>query len=1088
MLDAPAGTVTAVLGPTNTGKTHYAIERMLARDSGIIGLPLRLLAREIYDKIVALRGPQSVSLITGEEKISPPRARYHVCTVEAMPLGQPVDFVAVDEIQLCADPDRGHVFTHRLLHARGRYETLLLGSDTMRARIASLVPGVRYHGRTRYSTLSWTGSKKLSRLKPRTAVVAFSIDQVYAIAELIRRQRGGAAVVMGALSPRTRNAQVALYQEGDVDYMVATDAIGMGLNMDVDHVAFAGTAKFDGWRHRALEPNELAQIAGRAGRYTKDGTFGVTGEASQLAPETIEAIEQHRFRPVSKLMWRNSDLRFHSVAALLASLDAAPGDADLVRAPEAEDQAVLRTLWEDAAVREVATRGDRIRLLWEVCQIPDFRKVSPAEHATLVGRIYRFLLADAHCIPSDWLAGQIERLDRVHGDIDALSKRLAYIRTWTYVANRPGWIEDVERWRGETRAVEDRLSDALHERLTQRFVDRRTSVLMRRLKQKERLLAEVNDKGEVTAEGHFLGRLDGFRFTIDSEATGDELKTLRSASLSAVGAELARRADKLYLSPDSEIDLTDQGGLMWGADAVGRISKGDDPLAPKITVFVDDMADQGVAEKVERRLRHWLGRRVNALFEPMLAMRDDEAITGLARGVAFRLAENFGVVPRREIADDVKALGQEDRALLRKHGVRFGQHFVFMPALLKPAPTRLRLLLWSLARDLEVFPDAPPPGHVTVGVAPDAPEGYYHMSGYRPCGARALRIDMLERLADLIRPLDARTGFEATQDMLSITGCTHEQFAELMAGLGYQVEKGERPKPPKPPRADAADPPLAAESGVQSASGTATPADEVERVNEMQPGGHGDAPADAPAAETLAPGDGLEFERNTCVETASIAEGGPAEDAELETARPAAAPLAALDADAAVGMTSPGTTPAAPLEDRADQRAGEAGQPAADSNDASPSGSDTAGAAEEHEGRKTGTDAPPETEAYFVFRSRPRNRARRGSPQRPVSDGRPNGERRHTRRPKQGDDGPGTKPPGEERRATRGDGKHAVDAGNGRDERGGDGLKDGRRGKGAKDKRRGEDQLRRFEAKPARQEKPVDPDSPFAILQQLKNR
>ncbi len=673
----------------------------------------------------------------------------------------------------------------------------------MRGRIASLVPGVHYQGRTRFSDLAWSGSKKLSRLKPRTAIVAFSIDQVYAIAELIRRQRGGAAVVMGALSPRTRNAQVALYQEGDVDYMVATDAIGMGLNMDVDHVAFAGTAKFDGWRHRALEPNELAQIAGRAGRYTRDGTFGVTADAPQLLPEVIEAIEEHRFQPVGKLMWRNTDLRFHSVEALLASLDASPGDPDLVRAREAEDQAVLRALWEEPGIREVATRGDRVRLLWDTCQIPDFRKVSPGEHATLVGRIYRFLLTDAHCIPSDWLAGQIARLDRVHGDIDALSKRLAFIRTWTYVANRPGWVEDAELWRSETRAVEDRLSDALHERLTQQFVDRRTSVLMRRLKQKERLVAEVNDKGEVTAEGHFLGRLTGFRFAIDETASGDELKTLRSASLSAVGDELSRRADKLYLSPDGEIDLTDQGGFMWGTDAVGRVSKGDDALAPKITVFVDDMAGPEVAEKVERRLRHWLGRRVNAQFEPMLAMRDDEAITGLVRGVAFRLAENFGIMPRREIADDLKALEQGDRALLRKHGVRFGQHFVFMPALLKPAPTRLRLLLWSLAQDLDDFPEAPPPGHVTVPVAEGAPEGYYHMAGYRPAGARALRIDMMERLADLIRPLDARAGFEATQDMLSITGLGHEQFAELMAGLGYEVEKGERPRQARAARGDA---------------------------------------------------------------------------------------------------------------------------------------------------------------------------------------------------------------------------------------------------------------------------------------------
>ncbi len=1177
MSDAQAGTVTAVLGPTNTGKTHYAIERMLARESGVIGLPLRLLAREVYDKIVALRGAQAVSLITGEEKIAPPRARFHVCTVEAMPLGHPVDFVAVDEIQLCADPDRGHVFTDRLLHARGRYETLLIGSETMRSRIAGLVPGVRYQGRMRFSTLSWTGSKKLSRLKPRTAVVAFSVDQVYAIAELIRRQRGGAAVVMGALSPRTRNAQVALYQEGDVDYMVATDAIGMGLNMDVDHVAFAGTAKFDGWRHRALEPNELAQIAGRAGRYTKDGTFGVTGEAPLLAPETVEAIEDHRFRPVGKLNWRNTDLRFHSVEALLASLDAAPPHQDLVRAREAEDQAVLRTLWDEHGMRSLADRGDRVRLLWDCCQIPDFRKVSPGEHATLVGRIYRFLLEDAHCIPADWLASQIGRLDRVHGDIDVLSKRLAFIRTWTYVANRPGWVEDAEHWRGETRAVEDRLSDALHERLTQQFVDRRTSVLMRRLKQKERLVAEVNDKGEVSAEGHFLGRLDGFRFTVDETASGDELRTLRSASLSALGAELARRADKLYLSPDSEIDLTDQGGLMWGTDAIGRVSKGDDPLAPKITVFVDDMAEPAVAEKVERRLRHWLGRRVNALFEPMLAMRDDEAITGLARGVAFRIAENFGIVPRREISDDLKALAQEDRALLRKHGVRFGQHFVFMPALLKPAPTRMRLLLWSLAQDLDVFPDAPPPGHVTVPVAPGAPEGYYHMAGYRPCGARALRIDMLERLADLIRPLDARAGFEATQDMLSITGCTHEQFAELMAGLGFQVEKGERPKQPKPVRSEAQMAAVATEStssaaaelgGAAALAGTGEPAvsdaaggaPEEARLEDAAAEAAAEAgtPEDVAAAEAAArdaAGQGIE----PLAEPDALAAEDAAREATAQSGAEAPSPEGGPEtAGTIVAPEANGADPAAEVRGEAPEGAGTAGnrqgdgeqlagQPAgaepgmpppdpALERDAPPEMPSDAGAhspagttAPEGTGpdpeasTETVAEAAPERatseiaaatedqratgevelEPFWIFRTRPRIRPHRGAARRSGEDlgqgqgqgqgnapgrGTGQGERRRPRRP--GSER-GTQAEGMPRDAeARPDRTDAAPRQGGKRPEPGEG-KGSRRGKGPKDKGRrdkGEEQPRRFEAKPPRHDKPVDPDSPFAILQQLKNR
>ncbi|MEM6933062.1 MAG: helicase-related protein, partial [Pseudomonadota bacterium] len=649
---------------------------MLSRESGVIGLPLRLLAREVYDKIVAMRGPQSVALVTGEERIQPPRPQYFICTVEAMPLDRQYDFVAIDEIQMCADPERGHIFTDRLLHARGRVETLFLGADTMRGRIKDLVPDVRIERRERFSTLTYTGARKISRLKPRTAIVAFSVDQVYAIAELIRRQRGGAAVVMGALSPRTRNAQVSLYQNGEVDYLVATDAIGMGLNMDVDHVAFAGLHKFDGRRLRNLMANELAQIAGRAGRYQSDGSFGVTADANPLDPAVADAIEQHRFTPIKRLEWRNSDLSFASIEALIASLEEAPTESGLNRGREAEDLIALKTISTD---REIAIRTrhpDHVRLLWATCQIPDFRKTSPQDHVALISRIYQFLRSDTGCISSDWFAEQLARVDRTDGDIDTLSTRLAFIRTWTYVANRPSWLGDATTWRERARKIEDRLGDALHAALTQRFVDRRSSDLMRRLKGKERLLAEVNDKGDVSAEGHFLGRLDGFRFTVDPSASSEELKTLRSASMSALETEFAKRADKLYLSPDTEIDLTEQGGLMWGTDAIGKLEKGDTILGPKIRVFVDDIAGSDVAEKVERRLTHWIGRRITQQFEPLIAMRDDEAVTGLAKGVAFQLIEALGILPRRQISDDIRQLVQDERALLRKHGVRFGQHNV----------------------------------------------------------------------------------------------------------------------------------------------------------------------------------------------------------------------------------------------------------------------------------------------------------------------------------------------------------------------------------------------------------------------------
>ncbi|MFP3382245.1 helicase-related protein [Tritonibacter sp. SIMBA_163] len=788
-----ASRVMAVLGPTNTGKTHYAIDRMLGYRTGIMGFPLRLLAREVYDKIVGLRGPSVVALVTGEERIVPPRAKYWICTVEAMPEGMGCDFLAIDEIQLCADPERGHVFTNRLLHARGTTETLFLGADTMRGPISALVPGVEFVRRERLSELVYAGSKKISRMPPRTAIVGFSVDNVYAIAELLRRQKGGAAVVMGALSPRTRNAQVELYQNGEVDYLVATDAIGMGLNLDVDHVAFASTSKFDGRRMRELAPNELAQIAGRAGRGMSHGSFGVTGDARPLDEGVAEAIMEHRFTPLKKLNWRSADLRFGSIDALIASLESSPDHEVLLKAREADDLMVLKSFAQDATIRDRVREAPAVRLLWDVCRIPDFRGISHAEHSSLLSGIFGYL-QDGGVVPDDWFARQIRRIDRTEGDIDTLSKRLAFIRTWTYVAQRKGWLRDESHWREETRTVEDRLSDALHMRLTQRFVDRRTSVLMRRLKQKEALLAEVNDQGEVTVEGEFVGKLEGFRFSPDKTAQGAEAKALKSASVQALAPQYHLRADRFYNAPDTEIDYTDQGGLMWGEHAVGKLVAGADALSPQIEVFVDDAAGPDVAQKVERRLQHFISRKIQALFEPLINLQKDEALSGLARGFAFRMVESLGILPRAGVAQEVKDLDQDARGALRKHGIRFGQFTIFMPLLLKPAPTRLRLLLWSLANGLQEFPEAPPPGLVTVPSMPEAPEGYDTMAGYRAAGQRMIRIDMLERLADLLRAEDSRGGFEAKPDMLSITGMTLEQFSDLMQGLGYRAEKGERTK------------------------------------------------------------------------------------------------------------------------------------------------------------------------------------------------------------------------------------------------------------------------------------------------------
>ena len=828
---APNNRIVAVLGPTNTGKTHYAIERMLAHRSGVIGLPLRLLAREVYDKIVALRGPSVVALVTGEERIVPDRAKYWVCTVEAMPEGMGCDFLAVDEIQLCADPERGHIFTDRLLRARGLHETLFLGAETMRKAIAALVPTADFLYRDRFSELSYSGQKKISRMPARSAIVSFSVDNVYGIAELLRRQKGGAAVVMGALSPRTRNAQVEMYQNGDVDYLVATDAIGMGLNLDVNHVAFSATSKFDGNRMRPLMANELAQIAGRAGRHMNNGTFGVTGEAGPLHDEVLEAITENRFQPLSKLYWRNSKLQFGTTKALIASLETHTDNDWLTRVRESDDLGALKTLVEDVEVQARASDGASVTLLWDVCRIPDFRGISGREHADLLSVIYNYLHEKGQ-IPQVWLARQINMIDNTQGDIDALSKRLAYIRTWTYVAQRKGWVDDHSHWRDATRAVEDRLSDALHIALTQRFVDRRTSILMRRLKQKESLVADVNKDGEVTVEEQFVGRLEGFRFQQDVSGSPDEAKTLRSASLQALTPEFHLRADRMYNAPDTEFDFTDQGGLMWGTSAVGKLIPGPDALKPHVQAFVDVEAGPEVTEKVTRRLQHFIDRKVSTLFEPLLNMQRDETLTGMARGFAFQMIEGLGLLDRADVGEDVKSLDQESRSALRKHGIRFGQFTVFMPLLLKPAPTRLRLLLWSLASGLQEFPEAPPPGLVTVPTDDKAPEGYHLKSGYRAAGERALRVDMAERLADMLRTQDTRGGFEATADMLSITGMTLEQFANLMQGLGYRAEKAERVKVKAMPVVDKAE---AVAPEADAGDATADEAPVAEAVSEVTP-------------------------------------------------------------------------------------------------------------------------------------------------------------------------------------------------------------------------------------------------------------
>ncbi|MBV8492625.1 MAG: disulfide oxidoreductase, partial [Alphaproteobacteria bacterium] len=570
----------AVLGPTNTGKTHLAIERMLDHQSGMIGFPLRLLAREVYDRVVRLRGARAVALITGEEKILPPNPSYFVCTVESMPLDRPVEFLAVDEIQLCADPERGHVFTARLLHARGLRETMFLGSDTIRPLMRRLVPNAEYVGRPRFSTLSHTGYKKVTRLPPRSAVVAFSMADVFSLAELVRRQRGGTAIVMGALSPRARNAQVGMFQAGEVDYLVATDAIGMGLNMDLDHVAFARLAKFDGRGPRRLSAAEIAQIAGRAGRHMSDGSFGTTADEGPLDPAIVAAVEEHRFEPLTRLSWRNTRLRFQSVGALLRSLDERPAMPGLIQTRDADDHRALQLLARQRQVMELATHPGAVRLLWEVCQIPDFRKIMSDSHARFLAHCFAHLAGPDGRLPSAWVSSQMAQLDRLDGDIDTLMTRIAHIRTWTYMTHRSDWIDNAADWQERARGIEDRLSDALHDRITQRFVDRRSAFLVRHLAGDGELLASVDKEGFVRVEGEPVGRLDGFRFLPDAAETS-AIRTLLTAANRVLRSEVAARARRLAAEDDEAFSLDMAGRLQWRGGLVGRLIAGEGILTPR---------------------------------------------------------------------------------------------------------------------------------------------------------------------------------------------------------------------------------------------------------------------------------------------------------------------------------------------------------------------------------------------------------------------------------------------------------------------------------------------------------------------------
>ncbi len=783
---AAAGRVLCVLGPTNTGKTHLAVERLLGHQSGIIGLPLRLLAREIYDRAVALKGPARVALVTGEEKIIPPRAQWFVCTVEAMPLERDYDFLCIDEIQLCGDADRGHIFTERLLHARGRQETMFLGADTVRALIRRLVPQAEFIARPRLSALEYAGPKKLSRLPPRSAVVAFSAADVYAIAELLRRQRGGAAVVLGALSPRARNAQVAMFQNREVEVMVATDAIGMGLNLDIEHMAFAETSKFDGVTIRPLTPAELGQIAGRAGRHLRNGTFGTTnnpygGDNPALDPDVIEKIENHRFDPITQARWRNAALDFRSPQALLRSLEAPPPRDGLVRAREADDILALKALLQDAEVTRRSQGRDRVGLLWQVCEIPDFRKSLHDGHIRLLSQIYRHLCDRDGRLPTDWVAGQLTRIDRTDGDIDTLSNRLAHIRTWTYVAHRgspggspngapngalngtlgrppsagkaAGWLDDAALWQEKTRAIEDRLSDALHERLTQRFVDRRAAVLTRHLRDFKTLDIRIAEDDALMVEGESIGRIVGLRFAPDGHETGEEQRALSAAAHRALGPALEARARDILGLGDERFGLSPEGAIILKDDPIhahgaplAKLAKGAMPLEPRLLLLADEALPAEHRRAVEDRLQRWLDAHLRQHLGDLYRLRDAD-LKGAARGLAFQLATDFGAVLREDVNDLLRAMDQNARHPLRRLGVTFGEMHIFLPKLLKPKPTQLKTLLFSINNERTPLAP-PPPGLTSFDILEPRPERWWLAAGYLKVENRVYRLDIVQRIAE----------------------------------------------------------------------------------------------------------------------------------------------------------------------------------------------------------------------------------------------------------------------------------------------------------------------------------------------------
>ncbi len=782
--------ISAVLGPTNTGKTHLAIETMLSFESGMIGFPLRLLAREVYDKVIKKVNTDKVALITGEEKIIPSNAKYFLCTVESMPIDKQLDFVAVDEIQMCSDHERGHIFTDRLLNMRGEKLTMFMGSNTIRNIVAKLGDDVEFINRNRLSKLSFSGHKKISRIDRKTAIIAFSAEEVYAIAELIRRQKGGASIVMGSLSPKTRNAQVDLYQSGDVDFLVATDAIGMGINMDLNHVYFSNLKKFDGKKLRRLNLSEMGQIAGRAGRYMNDGSFGITGQCREISPEEVELLENHKFEEINFLFWRNSNLNFSSPSLLIKSLDEKPDNDWLRKIYECEDEKALKFFLRDKNFKNSKFNQEKLKLLWECCQIPDFVKKTYGNHYEVIGNVFKYLNSKKAKITNDYMRIQLMKLDKLEGNVDSLSNRIANVRTWSYVSNKNNWVENRDYWIEKTKLLEDRLSDRLHEELTKTFIDKRASILARGLKQDMEFNTKILENNDVMIDNQFIGKINGLKLQLDLKkgALETDIKSLKKAARQSVGPELEKRI-KIIIDTGL-VELRDDSKIYWNNSAIGRLTAGKDYLNPNLELIVDDILEQDQKRKLSDFIGKWLKNKIGTVLKSLIDLKNIKENNPSTKALAYQLYENNGVIKREQVSEYLEKLDQNERKTLRNIGVKFGRYHVFLYKLIKPDAVSLRTLLWKNYHQ-KYFNLRPPTFGLNFLNDKDFKnKNFMLLCGFEKFDTFFVRIDILERLFIQILNYDDKEKkkmIKMVPEMINLLGCSKENFKKLISMMNYKI-------------------------------------------------------------------------------------------------------------------------------------------------------------------------------------------------------------------------------------------------------------------------------------------------------------